>query len=57
MSVQLRCGGLRIMRGVYVGQHERTGDELFLIEDGVLYGCALGRLLEEDRHRTVFQPQ
>ena len=37
-----------MMRGVYVGHHERTGAAIFLTPEGVQRGTRIARMLEQD---------
>ena len=40
----LRGGDQRLLRGVYVGHHERSGAAIFLTPDGVKTGTGIARM-------------
>ena len=43
-----------MLRGVYVGHHERSGAAIFLTPDGVKRGTRIARMLEHERWDRVF---
>ena len=43
-----------MLRGVYVGHHERSGAAIFLTPDGVKRGTKIARMLEHERWDRVF---
>ena len=45
----MRGGDQRMLRGVYVGRHERSGAAIFLTPDGVKRGTRIARMLEHER--------
>ena len=45
----VRVGGQKMLRGVYVGHHERSGAAIFLTPDGVKRGTRIARMLEHER--------
>ena len=45
----MRGGDQRMLRGVHVGDHERSGDAIFLTPDGVKRGTRIARILEHQR--------
>ena len=50
----IRGGDQRMLRGVYVGHHERSGAAVFLTPDGVKRGTRIARMLEHERWDRVF---
>ena len=50
----LRGGDQRLLRGVYVGHHERSGAAIFLTPDGVKRGTRIARMMEHERWDRVF---
>ena len=50
----LRGGNERMLRGVHMGQHERSGSAIFLTPDGVKRGTRISRMLEHERWDRVF---
>ena len=50
----LRGGDQRMLRGVYVGHHERSGAAIFLTPDGVKRETRIARMLEHERWDRVF---
>ena len=50
----LRGGDQRLLRGVYVGHHERSGAAIFLTPDGVKRGARIARMMEHERWDRVF---
>ena len=50
----LRGGDQRLLRGVYVGHHERSDSAIFLTPDGVKRGTRIARILEHERWDRVF---
>ena len=50
----LRGGDQRLLRGVYVGHHERSGAAIFLTPDGVKRGTRIARMTEHERWVRVF---
>ena len=50
----LRGGDQRLLRGLYVGHHERSGAAIFLTPDGVKRGTRVARMLEHERWDRVF---
>ena len=50
----LRGGGQRLLRGVHVGHHERSGAAIFLTPDGVKRGTRIARTREHERWDRVF---
>ena len=52
--VALRGGDQRLLRGVYVGHHERPGAAIFLTPDGVKRGTRIARVLEHERWDRLF---
>ena len=53
----MRVGDQRLLRGVYVGHHERSGAAIFLTPDGVKRGTRIARMLEHERWDRVFGGQ
>ena len=53
-SNALRGGDKRLLRGVYVGHHERFGAAIFLTPDGVKRGTRIARTMEHERWDRVF---
>ena len=51
----LRGGDQRLLRGVYVGHHERSGVASFLTPDGVKRGTRIARMFEHERWDRGFQ--
>ena len=49
----LRGGDQRMLRGVYVGHHERSGAAIFLMPDGVKRRTTIARMLEHERWDRV----
>ena len=49
-----RGGDQRLLRGVYVGHHERSGAAIFITPDGVKRGTRIARLMEHERWDRVF---
>ena len=47
-------GDQRMLRGVFVGHHERSGAAIFLTPDGVKRGTRIARILEHERWDRVF---
>ena len=47
-------GDQRLLRGVYVGHHERSGAAIFLTPDGVKRGTRIARMLEHETWDRVF---
>ena len=47
-------GDQRLLRGVYVGHHERSGAAIFLTPDGVKRGTRIARMMEHERWDRVF---
>ena len=43
-----------MLRGVYVGHHERSGAAILLTPDGVKTGTRIARMLEHERWDRVF---
>ena len=43
-----------MLRGVYVGHHERSGAAIFLTPDGVKRGTRIARMMEHERWDRVF---
>ena len=43
-----------MLRGVFVGHHERSGDAIFLTPDGVKRGTRIARMMEHERWDRVF---
>ena len=52
-TMQLRAGDQRMLRGVYVGHHERSGVAIFLTPDGVKRGTRIAIMLEHERWDRV----
>ena len=50
----LRGGDQRLLRGVYVGHHERSDAAIFLTPDGVNRGTRIARMIEQERWDRVF---
>ena len=50
----LRGGDQLLLRGVYVGHHERSGAAVFLTPDGVKRGTRIARMMEHERWDRVF---
>ena len=50
----LRGGDQRLLRGVYVGHHERSGAAICLAPDGVKRGTRIARMMEHGRWDRVF---
>ena len=50
----MRGGDQRMLRGVHVGHHERSGAAIFLTPDGVKRGTRIARMLEHGRWDRVF---
>ena len=50
----LRGGDQRLLRGVYVGHHERSGAAIFLTPDGVKRGTRIAKMMEHERWDRVF---
>ena len=50
----LRGGDQRLLRGVYVGHHERSGAAIFLTPDGVKRGTKIAIMMEHERWDRVF---
>ena len=50
----MRGGDERMLRGVCVGHHERSGAAIFLMADGVKRGTRIARMLEHERWDRVF---
>ena len=50
----LRGGDQILLRGVYVGHHERSGAAVFLTPDGVKRGTKITRMMEHVRWDRVF---
>ena len=50
----LRGGDQRLLRGAYVGHHERSGAAIFLTPDGVKRGTRIARMLEHERWDRMF---
>ena len=50
----LRSGDQRLLRGVFVGHHERPGVAIFLTPDGVKRGMRIASMLEHERWDRVF---
>ena len=50
----LQGGDQRLLRGVYVGHHERSGAAIFLTPDGVKRGTRIARMMEHERWDRVF---
>ena len=50
----LRGGDQRLLRGVYVGHHERSGAAIFLTSDGVKRGTRIARMMKHERWDRVF---
>ena len=48
-SNALRGGDQRLLRGVYVGHHERSGAAIFPTPDGVKRGTRIARMMEHER--------
>ena len=53
-NTALRGGDQRLLRGVYVGHHERSGAAIFLTPDGVKRGTKIARMMEHERWDRVF---
>ena len=47
-------GDQRLLRGAYVGHHERSGASIFLTPDGVKRGTRIARMMEHERPPTLF---
>ena len=54
VSGALRGGDQRMLRGVYVGHHERSGAAICLTPDGVKRETRIARMLEHERSDRVF---
>ena len=50
----MRGGDQRMLRGVHVGHHERSGAAIFLTPDGVKRRTRIARMLEHERWDRVF---
>ena len=50
----MRGGDQRMLRGINVGHHERSGAAIFLTPDGVKRGTRIARMLEHERWDRVF---
>ena len=50
----MRGGDQRMLLGVYVGPHERSGAAIFLTPDGVKRRTRIARMLEHERWDRVF---
>ena len=50
----LRGGDQRLLRGVYVGHHERSGVAIFLTPDAVKRRTRIARMFEHERWDRVF---
>ena len=50
----MRGGDQTMLRGVYVGHHERSGAAIFLTPDGVKRRTKIARMLEHERWDRVF---
>ena len=50
----LRGGDQRLLRGVHVGHHERSGAAILLTPDGVKRGTRIARMMEHERWDRVF---
>ena len=50
----MRGGDQRMLRGVYVGHHERSGAVIFLTPDGVKRRTRNARMLEHEKWDRVF---
>ena len=50
----MRGGDQRMLRGVHVGHHERSGAAIFLTPDGVKRGTRVARMLDHERWDRVF---
>ena len=50
----LRGGDQRLLRGVYVGHHERSGAAILLTPDGVKRGTRIAIMLDHERWDCVF---
>ena len=50
----MRGGDQRLLRGVYVGHHERSGTAIFLTPAGVKRGTTIARVMEHERWDRVF---
>ena len=50
----LRGGDQRLLRGVYVGHHERSGAAIFLTPDGAKRETRSARMMEHERWDRVF---
>ena len=50
----LRGGDQRLLRGVYVGHHERSGAAIFFTPDGVKRGTRIALMMEHERWDRVF---
>ena len=50
----MRGGDQRMLRGVYVGHHERASAAIFLTPGGVKRGTRIARMLEHERWDRVF---
>ena len=53
-NTAMRGGDERMLRGVYVGHHERSGAAIFLTPDGVKRGTRTARMLEPEKRDRVF---
>ena len=51
----MRGGDQRMLRGVYVGHHERSSAAIFLTPEGVKRGTRIARILEHKRWDPVFR--
>ena len=50
----MRGGDQRLLRGVYVGHHERSGAAIFFTPDGVKRGTTIAMVMEHERWDRVF---
>ena len=50
----VRGGDQRLLRGVCVGHHERSGAAIFLTPDGVKRGTRIARMIQHERWCRVF---
>ena len=50
----MRGGDSRMLRGIYVGHHERSGAAIFLTPDGVKRGTRIAIMSEHERWDRVF---
>ena len=51
---KFRGGDQRLLRGVYVGHHERSDAAIFLTPVGVKRGTRIARMMEQERWDRVF---